>query len=57
MPGVSYFATKCRLGKAGVEEILPLPELSSYENDKMEEVKAELAKNIKSGQDFVASSA
>ena len=55
VPGCTYFATKCRLGKEGVAEVLPLPELSPYEMSKLEEVKAELSKNIKTGEEFAKS--
>jgi malate dehydrogenase len=55
VPDCKYFATKCRLGKAGVEEVLPLPELSTFEQGKLKEVKAELNKNIKTGEDFAKS--
>jgi malate/lactate dehydrogenase len=48
-----YFATKCRLGKEGVVEVLPLPELSPFETKKMEEVRKELQKNIEKGEKFV----
>lgn len=48
-----YFATKCRLGKEGIAEVLPLPELSPFESSKLEEVRKELKKNIEKGEKFV----
>lgn len=55
MPGLQYFATKVRLGPAGVEEILPVPELSKFEEAAMESVKAELRTNIAKGVEFIKS--
>jgi malate dehydrogenase len=55
VPGCKYFATKCRLGQSGVEEVLPLPQLSKFETSKLDEVKEELNKNIAKGEAFVAS--
>ena len=53
VPGLQYFATKVRIGPNGIEEVLPLPELSMFEVSAMESVKAELALNIQKGIDFV----
>lgn len=51
--GLPYFATKCRLGPNGVEEVLPVGELSDYEKAALEELKPMLAGNIKKGIEFV----
>ena len=35
-------------------QVLPLPELTAFELDKLEIVKTELLKDIKAGEDFAA---
>lgn len=52
VPGFQYFASKVRLGPNGVEEILPLPELSEYEQQGLEKMKELLTKNIQAGVEF-----
>ncbi len=42
-----------RLGPNGVEEILPIGELSEFEKKGLEEAKELLAKNIQAGVKFV----
>jgi malate dehydrogenase len=50
--GLSYFASKVKLGTNGVEEFLPLGELSPYEQKALEELKPMLAGNIAKGIEF-----
>lgn len=52
VPGLDYYATKCRIGPDGIEEILPLPELSEFETNALLEVNAELKNNIDKGVEF-----
>lgn len=51
----SYFATPLRLGPNGIEENYGMGTLSSFEEDKLSEALPELLKNIKKGEEFVAS--
>ena len=53
VPGLPYFSSKVRLGANGVEEFLPLGELSPYEQEGLEGMKPLLTKNIAAGNDFV----
>lgn len=48
-----YFASPCKFGKDGVEEILPLGELSAYEKGWFEKMMPELKKQIQKGVEFV----
>ncbi|CAG9465244.1 unnamed protein product [Pedinophyceae sp. YPF-701] len=50
--GLSFFASPCKLGPDGVAEILPLPELTAYEQGALEELKPMLQGNIKKGVEF-----
>ncbi|KAL4426044.1 hypothetical protein ABPG77_007840 [Micractinium sp. CCAP 211/92] len=52
VPGFQYFASKVRLGPNGVEEILPLPALSEFEQQGLEKMKELLTKNIQAGVEF-----
>jgi len=55
VPGMPYFSSRVKLGPNGVEEFLPLGELSAYEQEGMEAMKGLLTKNIEAGVTFVAS--
>ncbi|CAD7697138.1 unnamed protein product [Ostreobium quekettii] len=48
-----FFASPVRLGKGGVEEFLPIGEMNKLEQENFEEMKGQLAINIKKGVDFV----
>lgn len=47
-----FFASKVRLGKNGVEEVLGLGSLSDYEKEGLENLKAELKSSIEKGIKF-----
>lgn len=49
----AYFASPVRFGKDGVEEILPLGDLSAYEKGWFDKMLPELKKQIQKGEDFV----
>ncbi|KAK5959172.1 malate dehydrogenase MDH1 PWA37_003860 [Arxiozyma heterogenica] len=51
--GIEFFAQLVRLGPKGVEEILPIGELSSEEKVLLDQCKEALKKNINKGKDFV----
>ncbi|GAB4822533.1 hypothetical protein N2152v2_009579 [Parachlorella kessleri] len=57
VPGLDYFASKVRLGPNGAEEILPIGELSAFEQKGLEEAKELLAKNITAGIKFAKAAA
>ena len=48
-----YFAHPVRLGKNGVEEILPYGELSAFEQKAKADMLETLNKDIKEGIDFI----
>eukprot|EP01018_Ginkgo_biloba_P003661 Gb_41721 [translate_table: standard] len=48
-----FFASKVRLGRAGVEEVFPIGPLSAYERDGLEKLKMELRSSIDKGISFV----
>ncbi|KAJ3674446.1 hypothetical protein LUZ60_005062 [Juncus effusus] len=48
-----YFASKVRLGRNGVEEILPLGPLNEFERVGFEKAKKELAESIQKGVSFI----
>lgn len=48
-----FFASPVKFGKDGVEEVLPLGELSAYEKGWYEKMMPELKKQIQKGVDFV----
>lgn len=50
-----FFAHQVRFGLTGVEEILPIGELSEYEQKQLDELKKTLENDIKIGKDFVNS--
>ncbi|AOT07228.1 malate dehydrogenase [Pseudoalteromonas luteoviolacea] len=49
-----FFAQPIRLGKNGVEELLPYGELSAFEQKAKDDMLATLEKDIKEGVDFMA---
>ena len=54
VPGFDFFASKVRLGKEGVEEILGFGELSAFEKQGLEKMKELLGKNIAAGVAFAS---
>lgn len=48
-----YFASKVRLGRGGVEEVLPLGPLNDYEREGLEKAKKELEASVEKGVSFV----
>ena len=48
-----YFASPCKFGKNGVEEVLPFGELSEYEQGWLDKMLPDLKKQIQKGVDFV----
>lgn len=48
-----FFASPVKLGKDGIQEILPLPELSEWEKGLQKEMMPELLDQIKTGADFI----
>jgi malate dehydrogenase len=50
-----FFASKVRLGKNGVEEVLGLGELSAFEKEGLENLKGELKSSIEKGIKFAQS--
>ncbi|XP_028244978.1 malate dehydrogenase, glyoxysomal-like isoform X1 [Glycine soja] len=51
-----FFASKVRLGRGGVEEILPLGPLNDSERESLEKAKKELAASIEKGISFIRKS-
>jgi malate/lactate dehydrogenase len=52
-PGVSFFASKVHLGKAGVEKIDPVGKVSAYEQEALNAMIPELQSSIAKGVEFV----
>jgi len=52
VPDMPYFSSRIKLGPNGVEEFLPLGELSPFEQEGLEAMKELLTKNIKAGVTF-----
>lgn len=50
-----FFASKVRLGRGGVEEILPLGPLNEFERSGLDKAKKELAESIQKGVSFIKS--
>ncbi|KAL6599847.1 hypothetical protein ACP70R_045498 [Stipagrostis hirtigluma subsp. patula] len=48
-----FFASKVRLGRCGIEEILPLGPLNEFERAGLEKAKKELAESIQKGVSFI----
>jgi malate dehydrogenase len=53
VPGLSFFATPCQLGRKGVESVLGNGTLSQYEQEGLEMLKTELKSSIDKGIEFV----
>lgn len=51
-PGFEYFSSKVLLGTEGVDKVLPLGQLSAFEQEGLEKMKALLTKNIETGIAF-----
>ncbi|XP_037439033.1 malate dehydrogenase, glyoxysomal-like [Triticum dicoccoides] len=49
---LAFFASKVRLGRAGVEEVLPLGPLNEFERAGLKKAKGELAESIRKGVAF-----
>ena len=49
-----YFASPVKFGKNGVEEVLPLGDLSPYEKQWFDKMMPELQKQIQKGVDFAS---
>merc|ERR1712115_376613 len=47
-----YFTSKVRFGKRGVEEVLPIGKLNTYEQKRLDEAKAQLKTEIESGLNY-----
>jgi malate dehydrogenase len=47
-----FFASPCRFGAGGVEQVLPLPAMSAYEKQWLDTLLPELKKQIQKGIDF-----
>lgn len=52
VPGLSFFSSRCVLGKNGVEEIHGLGNLTAFEQSALEQMKDELKSSIQKGVDF-----
>lgn len=52
--GLPYFSSPLRLGRSGVDEVLPLGPMDSLETENFQAMKAELLGSIKKGEEFVA---
>jgi malate dehydrogenase len=50
--GISFFASPVRIGAEGIQEILPLPQLSGFEKEKYTAMLPELREQIKKGIEF-----
>lgn len=49
-----FFASQVKLGKDGIEEFLPLPEMNELEKENFESLKKELSGSIEKGLKFVS---
>jgi len=47
-----YFASPCKFGKSGLEEVLPFGDLSDYEQQWFDKMLPDLQKQIQKGEDF-----
>merc|ERR1712050_128465 len=47
-----YFTSKVKFGKNGVEEVLPIGKLNSYEEKRLAEAKAQLKTEIETGLNY-----
>lgn len=48
--GIDFFSSRVRLGKEGVEEILPVGQVNEYEQKLLDACLVDLKKNIKKGE-------
>lgn len=48
----AYFASPCKLGPNGVEQVLPFGEISAYEKQWLDKMMPELKTQIQKGIDF-----
>lgn len=48
-----YFASPCKFGPSGVEEVLPFGKLSTYEKSWFDKMIPDLMKQIQKGVEFV----
>jgi malate dehydrogenase len=53
IPDLPFFASRVKLGRLGVEAVLPLEGLSEYEQKALEKLKPELKASIEKGIAFV----
>ena len=53
IPNTKFFASPCKFGKNGVEEVLPFGEISDYEQMWLDKMLPDLQKQIQKGEDFV----
>lgn len=53
MVNIRFFAQPVRLGKEGVDEILPIGELSDFEQKALEDMLPTLRADIELGEKFV----
>lgn len=55
--GIPFFASPVRLGREGLEEYLPLPQMNELEKENFVKMKEELKASIQKGLNFVAAGA
>ncbi len=48
-----YFASPCKFGKNGIEDVMGFGELSAYEKQWFDKMLPDLQKQIQKGEDFV----
>jgi len=53
VPDMPFFATKCKLGKEGVEEVSPIGDITAYEQGWLDKLKPELKAQIDKGISFI----
>jgi malate dehydrogenase len=53
VPGLSFFSTPCELGPGGIEKVIGNGDLSPFEKEGLEAMKAELKASIDKGIEFV----
>merc|ERR1719262_1579381 len=52
VPGLPYFASKVTFGKGGVQTVHPIGQLSTYEQARLDEMKATLKEEIDAGIEY-----
>merc|ERR1712166_1204592 len=52
MEGMDFFTSRCEFGKNSVEKVLPIGKLSEHETKRLEDAKAALKGEIKSGLEY-----